>query len=225
MPSGGSAEADRLQPFRAALADDTRAERALHLVVEAIFARHQPRVCLHRRAHARERGVERRPGRAARRQVLEPARERRQRHGEVRRAAAVGAGAQARLVDLARVGDRAFHRALHRRIGIEVVLGRDAQRAREREEAGVFAGTVAPQRIAILARARIASRDAHADRPVRAAQQPFDVGAGLREQARGDGALDVAAVVRRGGQRQLFVVDRQRCRRRRSGRAAAPAAA
>ena len=77
---------------------------------------------------------------------------------EVGRAAAVGAGAQARFVELARVGDRAFHRALHRRIGIEVVLGRSAQRAREREEAGVFARTVVPQGIAILARARMPSR-------------------------------------------------------------------
>jgi hypothetical protein len=39
--------------------------------------------------------------------------------------------------------------------------------------------------------------------------KPFDAGAGLREQAGGDVALDVAAVMRRGGQRQLFVVDRQ----------------
>ena len=73
------------------------------------------------------------------------------------------------------------------------------------------------QRIAILAGARVAARRAHADRPVRAAPQLLDAGAGLREQARGHGALSVAAVVRRGGERQLLVVDRRARRTRRSG--------
>ena len=84
---------------------------------------------------------------------------------------------------------------------------------------------VVAQRIAILAGARMPARRAHADRPVRAAPQPVGVGAGLREQAGRDVALEIAAVVRRGGQRQLLVVDRQRVAARRSGRAAAPAAA